>query len=809
MARRGTSKQTPQTLTASAQRIRLNAGAAAVKRAMGRRTQDQEEAWAYFDSVPELKHAVNFVGNCLSQLRLFIAARPQGSTDLDPVGVDSEDFPLGAEIAAAAKEELAALRSDLGGQAEILRLLAIGVEVPGEAWLVGFGPRDAVIDERTGVEVEPARRQQWQVFSTTEVVCNQQNGKVQVRPDGKTAAAVTLDPAAGDEIIRVWLRHPRFSSRADSAVLGLLNVCRILEALGQEELAVTQSRLFAGVFKIPNGIANAGPVPPLADGDTRNPVVAALQDAYRTPLNDPESMQTVEPVFVRGERDDLSSDVFGFVDVNRARDDSIAERMDKWVRRFARGINLPVEVVEGHMATTFSNAEQIDQDTFDDYLQPRAIMLVDALTVGYLRPKLYARGTFTEAEIEQVMIWFDPSALIAQPNQQAVATEGLKEGVLSGAAWRRVYRFDDTDAPDPLEILNRMATHRGMTTAGLTTALLQWLADEADVELPTTDDIVRERMAENGAPVDAAQFVSQRIAGSEGPLPAITAASRRTSDVGERLARLDEQALTRLAQAASDAMERALERAGNKLRAKVPGELRTLARSVPVHLVGPTIGQHAVLAAAGDDPEALFDGAWDGLAATFAAVVGDTQAEARRITTSAVAVDEARLAARQADALSEAWDWMARELTTVAVDRLFTPAQVPVVGDVTLTAPVGLVRQGMVRAGGTEGVEFDGPENGWVARRIDGSAAGEIATGSDVMATLKEGGATVGAYTWRHVTVSNPLPGHRALDGTTFDDYDDPALANGQPFPPFDFYFPGDHSGCRCQAVPTIDLPET
>src|SRR5690606_24212298 len=122
----------------------------------------------------------------------------------------------------------------------------------------------------------------------------------------KTPAAYKLDPNQGDEIIRVWLRHPRWANRADSAVLGLLLVCRILEALGQEELAVAQSRLFAGVFKIPNGLAVAGPQPAPDDADPRPAVVRALSDAYRTPLADPDAMETIEPVFVKGDREDLS-----------------------------------------------------------------------------------------------------------------------------------------------------------------------------------------------------------------------------------------------------------------------------------------------------------------------------------------------------------------------------------------------------------------------------------------------------------------------------------------------------------------------
>jgi len=42
------------------------------------------------------------------------------------------------------------------------------------------------------------------------------------------------------------------------------------------------------------------------------------------------------------------------------------------------------------------------------------------------------------------------------------------------------------------------------------------------------------------------------------------------------------------------------------------------------------------------------------------------------------------------------------------------------------------------------------------------------------------------------------------LDGTEFDNFDDPRLTNGSPFPPYDYYFPGDHTGCICDFEPII-----
>ena len=58
------------------------------------------------------------------------------------------------------------------------------------------------------------------------------------------------------------------------------------------------------------------------------------------------------------------------------------------VERFAQGIDLPPEIVLGHMNTTFVNAGQITEDLFRTHIEPKLLVWVKALTVGYLRPQL-------------------------------------------------------------------------------------------------------------------------------------------------------------------------------------------------------------------------------------------------------------------------------------------------------------------------------------------------------------------------------------------------------------------------------------
>jgi hypothetical protein len=49
-----------------------------------------------------------------------------------------------------------------------------------------------------------------------------------------------------------------------------------------------------------------------------------------------------------------------------------------------------------------------------------------------------------------------------------------------------------------------------------------------------------------------------------------------------------------------------------------------------------------------------------------------------------------------------------------------------------------------------------------------------------------------------------PFEPHMRLDGTEFGNFDDSQLINGSGFPPYGYYFPGDHSGCICDFEPII-----
>lgn len=122
-----------------------------------------------------------------------------------------------------------------------------------------------------------------------------------------------------------------------------------------------------------------------------------------------------------------------------------------------------------------SNALQIDETLYKTHIEPLMLLIADALTVVYLRPYLIANG-YSPAEVDKVVVWYDPSAIATRNDRAADADLGFDKGAISYDAWRRTHGFTDADAPTPDEVALRMITEKGMISPELTEAVLTAIA---------------------------------------------------------------------------------------------------------------------------------------------------------------------------------------------------------------------------------------------------------------------------------------------------------------------------------------------
>ena len=767
------------------------------------------------------------MGNQMAKVRLLVAVFPDDAAE--PIAATDPASGIPAQVASLASLDLARLSSSMGGQAEIVREASMNLDVAGEFFLVGWGRIEPTVGPMG--ELVPGRDEDWDVRSVSEVVVTGSGDAakylVKDSPDDK---GTELDPNT-DTIIRIWQRHPRWSQMADCVMNGVRGECEALITLHAEVLADSRSRHNAGLLTMPNELSFGGDPDEGEDtGDdaASDPLTDEITDVFSDPVDNPQDPGAVAPSLLRGPAEFLQPNYVRWVDLGRKPSAELDNRINARVERLARGLNWPVEATMGHQSTTFANAEQVDADEFSDFHEPRLVLLCDALTQCFLRPDMIEAG-MDPATVERLHVWYDASALIRDPDKSEAATTAHKQLAISNEALRKYLGLSEDDAPEPHELLVRTGLQRGILTADLSLALLELLGENIDVvpipKAPTlpadtttpadTQASVRSVLAAH--PEFAAALAARRLTAlpttASATAPASAPARRGTDGLGRRLMDLDMDMRGRVLVLADRTVDRALERAGNRLRSQA--SFRPLLKGVPAHLAGAHLGM-ALVADAGLTPAELLADAMEPMREQFMAWGATAQADAIEVVSRVLGgFDSARradLQLRQADSLEEAWLWLSKALTAHAERLLFDPsaAAPAAVGELVagVSVPAGLVREALAIAGGGPVTTNTGAD-AWVALSLD-QYRGGIGTGDLVMGVLRDDGYGTEAYQWVYGPGgrTRPFEPHQELDGLTFTDWADPQLAVTGSFPDGAYYIPGDHGGCLCDVAPVIVGPD-
>ena len=466
----------PRALTAAASQVKLDdkteAEAFRSRRASSVH-QWQTEAWEYYDAIGEIKYAFNLVGSVVSRIRLYSAIVEDPSET--PIPIKDSD-KVNPELAAAAERALARLDSAFGGQAGLLRDAALNLLVSGECYLVQM-------PERKGHGIPES----WDIRSVDELKIGDRNQYLIIpRRDvqGGGAIAVPADAFVG----RIWRSHPRYTDEPDSSLKGLLDLCSELLLLNRTFRATARSRLNAGAMYLPDGLsvssAPEGDYQFEDEIDITNPTPEEeedefeeqLVDAMTTPISDEASASAVVPLIIRGPAE--LGDKIKLFKFERSFDEALINRADRVLERILQGLDVPKDIVTGLANVKYSNAMQIDESLYKAHIEPLMLLIVDALTIVYLRPYLKSIG-YDPVEVDKLVIWYDPSAVATRNDRAADADMGFDKMAVSYDTWRRAHGFSDADAPTSTELALRMMVDKGMVTPDLTEALLRVFAPEA------------------------------------------------------------------------------------------------------------------------------------------------------------------------------------------------------------------------------------------------------------------------------------------------------------------------------------------
>lgn len=819
-------------ITAAAQRYDLTSEAD-VKRLAKSQEQWQADAWFYVDAVGEAKYAERFIANAFRQIRLFAAWQRDGESE--PVNVraavmptdSAADLPSGEEAstidpadfldekwAAIAERIVAEFAARDGGQAVLMERMGVNLFVPGECYLVNR----KVPERRPAMIADPAasggerlerpdeipKVDDWEVRAADEIRKSTRDDKRVMLVDSPDQRdGVELDADAYVE--RVWRKHGRWSAWADSNFRAAVGTLEELDLLNRLARASIRSALVAGFVTFPDELDFGAADQPAGEGSGAPGKKVSLDreivELFTTVVGDEADPNSIAPAPIRGPKEFL--DGIRHIAIPSRYGAGERAQYEDAVKKLARTLDLPVEVLLGMMQTTFANAAQIDQDTYDDHLAPLVSVAVEAVTFGLLRPMMLEEGCPPDV-VARLVAAADPSQLVRRPDRGKVAAEGHAMFALSDKAWRQANSFGDDDAPSDDELRRRLGVTRSILTSDLSVLLLE---ESGLLPEGTADRLAAQKQAGNDETIDVVDEPADEEAAA-----AVTAAASRVG-AAHSLALADRVLRERLLATFDASLTRAVEKAGARLRTKASrvGDARAAlnaAGTVPNTDVGRVLGPALVAALATDDD--LLAGAFEDLHDRFDQWVGDTQAAALDTLEAVAEVPPSRraeLEAEQEEDRDDAWAWLLGALLALASARIrggdLEPGGDEGEFDPTIAVPPGIVREALGIAGG-EVVERSA---GGGLMSITGQPVGGPSTGSVIRRAFAQAGFPWTGYVWNYGMAprQRPFEPHRALAGQNFATWTDPVLANeaGQ-WPGVAFWHPGDHRYCRCDFAPVI-----
>ena len=785
----------------------------------------QDDAWAYHDTIGEIRFARRYLANSARRMRLYPAVYVNGTYDDAPEPLDAMPT-LPVDVVDACNDAMKTLGSGRLAISQIMHDVSSQLSIAGEGFVHGQ------TDPQTGLDT-------WRIRSIGEITVR--NDEYVLREVPVDAMGVfgwlPLDPEH-NYVSRIWTPHPKFQMLADSPMRSILDSCEELLILSRTVRATGRSRLAgAGILKVPEGLSIAQAIDDNLDPKA-DPFIDGLTEAMLSPIGDEGTASAVVPLVVRGNADALAQ--LTHMTMDRPIDPIMMQQRDELIGRIATGIDLPKEVLTGVVDLNHWSAWQVSDDAFRHHIEPHVQECVDCLTVGYFRDALMADPRMQGANaawVPRLTIWYDPTDLVTHPDRSTDALALHERLVISDASLREATGFTNKDEPSPLEIELRMVRNTKTFPPNVLEALFHVLDPSLNIP-PINESGAIPGMSPTGVvpavpdakPVAAPALPGPPPTGAGTPTapspstPVIAASGPPVAHgLSRRLVDIDRELRMRLQVAASHAMNTVLSRAGAKVRSKLQKDerLRTAIAHTPNPSVTATLGP-AVVATLGIP--GLVDTDWSDVQAVFTTWSTAAQRAALDATTTALGLspDDPAVQAvvsSQGTSLVRAWNYLSDQLTSLAHDRLYSPdpgkdvaAELDAANADTIV-PTNLIRNALNVLGGGNADQTDtgasfNPDSPTVTVGND-MPMGQVGTGSDVTGLLSDSGASQEAYTWVHGFSVRPFEPHEALDGVEFQSFDDEALANSDSFPANEYFVPGDHWGCTCDYMPMWALPSS
>lgn len=465
-------------------------------------TEPQKEAWNYYHALGEVNYAIgSWLANAISRCRLMAATRSTSTDDPTPV------------IDGPAAEIVSMLGGGAAGQATILKRMSVQVSVPGESYLVS--------EERDGLRSTYA-------YSNTELRITGRSPLAYQINDQRNQWR-TLEPES--LVSRVWWPDDEVNWVASSPVIGSLPIMREIDMYNRYIMSVLLSRVVSnGILLVPQEVTL--PSQPQFK-DAADPFMAQLIDAAQRSIKNPGTASAAIPMPLKVPMQFIE----GFKHLTFATEmgDKVLDDRDKALIRLANSLNMPSEVLTGMGAVNHWGQWQLEESAVKIHIAPVLEVICEGLTQTYLRPMLKAAGLpLVNQDGEAIIIWYDYSALVQQPDRSTEAFNLHDRGLMSNEALVRETGFDVDDMPkeaQSMDLEKQALLKIAMSAGSDSMAALSLLTGNEDIASTPQRVTVSDPGATVPAPADTPPSGDQG-APTKGPNPTPAKSPARPSPQG-------------------------------------------------------------------------------------------------------------------------------------------------------------------------------------------------------------------------------------------------------------------------------------
>jgi len=509
----------------------------------------QTEAYEAYHTCGEFRFGVDWVGSMLSKALLRATKEDADGT----VNVATDTSVL---------EIMSALGGNADGRAEILRLAGVHMTIGGELYIASYPDPDKYGDGGDVWEIAAginAKRSNEGVWTLNKKVLDRSNG---INPEDVL-------------VIRIWKPDPIDPEQATSPARAILRTLRELAGLSDHVSAQIDSRLAgAGIFLLPDNINL--PEPETAEGaehrtaNTAEQLATMIATAMQQSLTNRASASALVPIIITAPAEAIAA--AQHLTFWSELDAHAIELRNEAIRRLALGMDMPPEVLTGSADSNHWSAWQADESAIKSHTEPLLKIITTGLARGYLRPLLSDEGGVADEDLRLYSIMADTSEMRLRPNRSKEAVEMYDRGELSGAAMLREVGFEPTDAMDDEErktwFLRSIAG--GSPTPEMVAEALRVLG-VMDVQVAAEGDVSRETGEEIPDPTPNAPSLEGHPS-RDLPDEKVSVRRKESRDAGDTPS-ADVARQASLMLGAEQAVFRALERTGNRMRNKVGGKL--------------------------------------------------------------------------------------------------------------------------------------------------------------------------------------------------------------------------------------------